>query len=413
MPERLIINHVGVIAHNKILEDYSVVCENGRIIDLLSSNSPVKSTGKTAGKQEQVIDANGGYLVPGFIDLHIHGLLEKLVDNGPDDLSAICRELPRFGVTGFLPSITPKTNTPNTNTPNANECVNLANLAQTAARGAEILGFFLEGHFLKLTGAIRGMTNDYSPDRVENLKKAAGDKTCVFGVSPEIQDILSLLPLMTENSHKQIPAFITHTMADYEQTINAIKAGAKHATHFYDVFPYPGEQEPGVRGCSAVEAVMASPEVSVDFILDGEHVHPGVVKMALACKGPEMVCLITDANLSAGMEPGVYKGIGGTAVTMEYKGGPAREFHGEGKKPGGLTGSSLTMDLAFKNAVKILGLSLPEATALVSANPARVLNLEHERGRIEKDFRADFSIMDKDLNIVSCYTGGKCVYTVS
>lgn len=388
--ERLIVANAAVVSHDRILEGFSVICEDRRIADVLPANS-LKTGFKAEG---QVFDAGGFYLVPGFIDLHIHGLKGKLVDNGGDDLAAICRELPRYGVTAFLPTVTP----------GANECEALRELSNARTQGAEVLGFFLEGHFLKLTGAIRGLKNDYTFERVEALKSALGSRRGIFGISPEIPGICSLLPRMCEG---EVPAFITHTRASYEETEKAIEAGATHATHFYDVFPYIGEQEAGVRGCGTVEAIMAAPAASVDFILDGEHVHPGAVKMALACKGLDKVCLITDANLNAGMEPGVYKGISGTDIVMKHPGGPAREFTGDNRESGGLVGSGLTMNLALKNAVKMLGLSLPEATALCSGNPARVLGLDSERGKIAKGFRADFVLLDRELSVEACFIAGK------
>jgi N-acetylglucosamine-6-phosphate deacetylase len=388
MGERLIIAPVSAAAGDRLLEDQALLCEGGRILELL----PAERAG--AGILGERVDGRGRYLVPGYIDLHIHGHGGRLADRGREDIEAISRELPRRGVTGFLPTLTPQDD----------EEAALAALAGAESPGAEILGFFLEGHFLALTGAIRSLRPDYSLRRVEGLKKALGGRRGIFGVSPEIPGIRSLLPLMTEGG---TPAFITHTGAGYEETERAIDAGARHATHFYDVFPYPGEQEPGVRGCGAVEALLARPEASVDFILDGEHVHPGAVKMALACKGPRKVCLISDANLNAGMEPGVYLGISGTRVVMSYPGGPAREYRGEGRAPGGLVGSGLTLDLAVKNAVRLLGLSLPEAVNLASANPAGVLGLDHERGRIAPGFRADFSLLEQDLSVGACYVGGK------
>ena len=406
MQGRLVITHASVVGRDRILEDHTVICEGDRISEVFPSQSAEeKERSFDPATDLDIMDAKGAYLTPGFIDLHIHGLKGKLAGNGPDDLSGMCRELPGFGVTAFLPSITP----------DDKECETLANLARTKTVGAEVLGFFLEGHFLKLTGAIRGMKSDYTAERVKALKTALGNRRAVFGVSPEIPGITSLIPIMAKGG---APVFITHTMANYEETEKAIEAGARHATHFYDVFPYPGEQEPGVRGCGAVEAIMANPDVTVDFILDGEHVHPGAVKMALACKGLEKVCLITDANLNAGMEPGIYKGIGGTDIEMKYKGGPAREWHQpteygsfpNAAKPGGLTGSGLTLDLALRNAVKMLGLSLPQAAALVSRNPARVLGLDHERGVIEKGYRADFSLLDRDFMVKACYIAGKQAY---
>jgi N-acetylglucosamine-6-phosphate deacetylase len=197
------------------------------------------------------------------------------------------------------------------------------------------------------------------------------------------------------------PPFITHTKATSEETCRAIEAGAHHATHFYDVFPYIGEQEPGVRGCGTVEALLSYPEASLDFILDGEHVHPGVVKMALACKPFEKICLATDANVNAGMPPGLYDGIDGVKVLMKYPGGPARDA-----ESGGLTGSGLSLDIAVKNAVKLLGLPLHQAVAMASAHPAKVLGLERRLGRIESGFSADFSLLDHEFNVKACYIGG-------
>jgi N-acetylglucosamine-6-phosphate deacetylase len=387
--ERLIIEHADVITGDRILEDHTVVCEDGLIVGIAPS---------APNAQGLKVDARGRYLAPGYIDLHIHGYGGKLVEHGLEDLEAICRELPSHGVTGFLPTVCPIA---------GDEMALLENLAKIQSKGTVPLGFFLEGHFLALTGAIKNMKSDHTLRRVEGIKKALGSHKAVFGISPEIPGIGALLPCMTEGA---LPAFITHTRATYEETEKAIDAGARHATHFYDVFHYIGDKEGGVRGVGTVEAIMSHPEVSVDFILDGEHVHPGAVKMALSCKGPDKVCLITDANLNAGYKPGVYSGIGGTEIIMEYPGGPAREYAGSGQKPGGLVGSGLTMDLAVKNAVKLLGLPLENAVAMASANPAKVLGLENKLGKIAKGYEANFSLFDKDFSVTACYINGKKCY---
>jgi N-acetylglucosamine-6-phosphate deacetylase len=386
--ERLIIEQANVISGGRILENHTVICEDGLIAGVVPS---------APNAQGHKVDARGRYLAPGYIDLHIHGYGGKLIDKGREHLEAICRELPSHGVTGFLPTVCPIA---------GDEIALLEDLAKVQSKGAVPLGFFLEGHFLALTGAIKNMKSDHTPRRVERIKKALGSHKAVFGISPEIPGIVSLLPGMTEGG---LPAFITPTKATYEETEKAIEAGARHATHFYDVFHYIGDQEGGVRGVGTVEAVMSHPGVSVDFILDGEHVHPGAVKMALACKGPDKVCLITDANLNAGYKPGVYRGIGGTEIIMEYSGGPAREYAGPGQKPGGLSGSGLTLDLAVKNAVKFLGLPLEKAVAMASANPAKVLGLENRIGKIETGYEANFSLLDKDYSVTACYIKGELV----
>jgi N-acetylglucosamine-6-phosphate deacetylase len=370
-----------------------------------------------------VLDAMGQYLVPGYLDLHIHGLRGRLIGDGPEALAAVAQALPAYGVTGFLPTLTPS----------PDECGALERLSRSLSRAqgaqngenaaagafastpagalasvpANVLGFFLEGHFLALTGAISGVRPEYTMARARRLLEAAAPYAAIFGISPEIPGIQKLLPELTRGG---VPAFITHTRASYEETAMAIELGARHATHFYDVFPYPGEKEPGVRGCGAVEALLAAPQASLDFILDGEHVEPGAVKMALACKRRGMVSLITDANVNAGLEPGAYSGIGGRQIIAEYAGGPAREY--DQGKVGGLVGSGLTMDLAVRNAVRLLGLPLHEAVAMASANPARVLGLGR-KGRVEKGCDADFSLLDEALNVSACFVGGRQAYARS
>ncbi len=245
-------------------------------------------------------------------------------------------------------------------------------LSRAAVTGSQILGFHLEGPFLTLTGALpKEALGKADPERVERLIEACRPYPAVFSVSPDFDGILDLLPIMTRGG---TPAFMTHTAATVEQTAAAIDAGVRHATHFYNVFPVPPEKEPGARPCGAVEAVLADPRVSVDFILDGEHVAPVACRMALACKGTEGVALISDANVGAGLPPGRTYRFADYGVTFAYEGGPAR-MGADGPIPGALAGSGLTLDAALRNAVRMLDLDLPKAVALVSSTPARILGL--------------------------------------
>ncbi len=391
----LCIEHAAVVTKDSILEGYGVYCRDGKI------HSLVPPGGKKPFAPEVSVDAGGAYLFPGCIDLHIHGTYNKMVDTGKQDLEALCSILPRYGVTGFLPTVTPM--------PDPQDDLRLLReLAQAKSEGTQILGLFLEGYFLFLTGAIANLPKEHTLERVEALKHAAAPFPCVFAVSPELPGVEKLLPSMSE----RYPAFITHTKATVDQTKAAIQAGARHATHFYNVFPYPGDQEGGVRGCGAVEAIMADPRVTVDFILDGEHVHPVAVEMALACKGHDSVALITDANINAGMPPGRYRGIGNRDVDVAYDGAPARmvEIYHEGQTAGGLAGSGLTMDRVLRNAVKFLGIDLPLASRMLAGNPARILGLDDVKGQIAEGYDADFSLLDENLQVVSCWIAGEQKY---
>jgi N-acetylglucosamine-6-phosphate deacetylase len=271
------------------------------------------------------------------------------------------------------------------------------------AEGACVLGFHLEGPFLTLAGALpREALAGADLARAERLIEAVAPQRAVFSISPEFPGIGTMIPKMRAGG---APVFMTHTGASVAETQAAIEAGARHATHFYDVFPVPPETDPGVRPCGAVEAILADPRVSVDFILDGVHVDPVAVQMALECKGPDRVCLISDAMVGAGLPCGLYR-FGNKQVCFTVAGGPARELTAEGK-PGGLAGSGLTLDVAVRNAVRLLGLDLPLAIRMASANPATVLGLSASKGRIAVGYDADLVLFDRDLRVQRAWVGGR------
>jgi len=215
-----------------------------------------------------------------------------------------------------------------------------------------------------------------------------------------------LLPMMMVYG---IPAFVTHTIAEHQEAQRAIDLGATHATHFYDVFPYKESNEAGVRWCGSVEAFYSNRHTTLDFVLDGEHVDPIAVKMAIVCKGVEKISLITDANSCSGLPPGKYSGIMGYPVEVFYEGGPARLTE-ESHNPGCIAGSGLTMEKAVKNAVKFLGVSIPDAIRMASTNPASVLRLSAKKGRIKCGYDADFIILTNELDVAACVVGGRLIY---
>lgn len=345
----------------------------------------------------KVLDLGNSYIAPGYIDLHTHGIHYSRVDNGPEDLAGMCRIFPQYGVTGFLPTVIPP--------PPGKDVAFLTMLSNAITEGTEILGFHLEGPFLKLTGAIMAKAlSDTNISRVESLINAAKPYRVIFSVSPDVEGIEVLLPVMTSNN---TPVFMTHTAATVKQTQAAIESGVRHATHFYDVFPCPDVQDPGVRPCGAVEAVLADTRVSVDFILDGVHVDPVAVKMAMLCKsdGPGCVCLITDSNMGAGLEPGRYSPWDDYEIEFAYKGSPARQV-----KDNTLAGSGLTMDQAVKNAVKWLDVDLPEAVKMASTNPAKVLGLGNRKGKLSEGYDADLVILDENFNVLQTWIAGNCFF---
>ena len=218
----LLIKNANLILLNEIAEHCDVYCKNGKILNVNHAKN------KSYETIENVVDASGKYLSPGFIDVHIHGLHEYAIEGSPDDLSSICKLLPRYGVTGFLPTLTL------TSLPKGRDADYLASLAKVKSEGAQILGFHLEGPFIALTGAgLPEALSGVDTERAKALIEAAKPFRVIFSISPDLDGIQELLPVVTQNN---TPAFITHTRANVKQTQAAIALGAKHATHFYDVF---------------------------------------------------------------------------------------------------------------------------------------------------------------------------------
>ena len=392
----LIIDHACVVAENAILPDSAVEIGGGRILRV----RPADGDGSVPAGAARV-DAGGRFLAPGFIDLHIHGLHQHLVNHNPADLAAAAAILPRYGVTGFLPTVCPL--------PPGRDAAALRALAEAAsgAAGARVLGFHLEGPFLTLTGAIsKDSLGPADPARVDALMAAAAPFPAIFSIAP---DMPGIEPLIRRMARSGAPVFMTHTAATVAETQRAIAAGACHATHFYDVFPVPPVTEGGVRPCGAVEAILAAPRVSVDFILDGVHVDPVAVQMALQCKGPDRVCLITDAMVGTGLPPGRYS-FGGQEVIFAEPGAPARLVGSPTHKGGGLSGSGLTLNLAVRNAVQMAGTSLPQAVRMASANPAQVLGLAGSKGRLLPGYDADLVLFDEAFGVQQTWIAGASVF---
>ncbi|SDC46986.1 N-acetylglucosamine-6-phosphate deacetylase [Niabella drilacis] len=360
-------------------------------------NGKIRAVGEAFNAEEanmQLIEVGEAFVVPGFIDLHMHGIHQYLIDNGPADLKQIAQIILQYGITSFLPTVCPRRE--------GEDISFLKTLAVVQSEGANILGFHLEGPFIKLTGSLVANTiAKADPARVKALIDAAKPYRSVFSISPDLDHVTDIIPLMAADN---TPVFMTHTAANVEQTRAAIALGASHATHFYDVFPCPPVTEPGVRPCGIVEAILADEQISVDFILDGVHVDPIAVKMAMVCKanGPGRVCLITDSNIGAGLHAGRFVFGENGEVEIAYKGAPVRKT-----ADNTLAGSGLTMDQAVRNAMQYLEIGLPEAVTMASANPARVLGVSDKKGKIEAGFDADMVVLDADYNVVQTWVSGE------
>ena len=213
---------------------------------------------------DEVVDGGGHLLTPGLIDLHVHGIEHFSFDNGSDDLLSAARCFAKYGVTTVLPTLVP-----------SRDRSMLDKLSEAASvmdkvEGVSMPGVHLEGPFTAIPGAgCDVLSGDCG--LLDEILSACGGRVAVMSLSPDTENIIPVIERLCE---KNIVPFVTHTRASVQQSRAAIAAGARHATHLYDVFPIPAENDPGVRPAGAVEVYMESPSATVDFIADGCHVDP-------------------------------------------------------------------------------------------------------------------------------------------
>jgi len=381
----LLIRNVRFVEPGQSVRSGDVLVHNGRIV----------ATGSTGGAAQvaDVIDGGGRLLSPGLIDVHTHGIMHSLYEAGPDDLRAASRELGRFGVTTVLPTIVPQIRD--------GWLDRLAEIAAAIPTASEVCipGLHIEGPFMAVGGAAcPTLPGDLG--LLEQILSASAGRIAVMSVSPDTPNIL---PIIRRLRQEKITVFLTHTRAEVEETEAALDAGAVHATHFYDVFYAPAEKEPGARPVGAVEAILADPRASVDFIADGVHVHPTAIRAAVAAKTWAGVVLITDSNIGAGLPAGVYD----TPWGFQVKVAPNDAARHATKNF--LAGSALTMDRGMANLLRWLKLPPEQVWAMGTLNPARLLGLER-KGRLAPGADADLVLWDEDLTAARTWVRGISVY---
>ena len=379
----LLITDVRLVHPGREIVAGDVLARGGRIV----AAGVVPAAADTRGATR--IDGGGRLLTPGLIDLHTHGVMHSLYESGPDGLRAAARELGRFGVTTVLPTIVPQIR--------EGWIERLAEIAAAlpSVRGVHIPGLHLEGPFMAVGGAACP-TLPGDLELLDRILAACGGQLAAMSLSPDAPGIIQVIHRLRK---KNIAVFLTHTRANVEQTEAALAAGATHATHFYDVFYPPAETDPGVRPVGAVEAILADPHATVDFIADGVHVHPTAIRAAIAAKTWAGVVLITDSNIGAGLPAGVYDTPWGYQVRVSPE-TAARHI-----TKNFLAGSALTMDRGMANLQRWLNLPPERIWAMGTLNPARVLGLTR-KGRLEPGADADLVLWEDDCRPRQTWVAG-------
>lgn len=350
----------------------------------------------TIGKNEEGLQElpEEYVVVPGFIDEHVHGAAgSDAMDGTMEDLGKIANALASEGTTAFL--ATTMTQSPE-NITKALKAVK-AYRELSPESGAEILGVHLEGPFISKDFVGAQPIEYVAKPSVEVFKKyqdASGDCVRIVTLAPEVEGSTELIKYLVSQN---IVASIGHTNATYADVKKAVEAGATNLTHTYNAMKPLHHREVGTVGSGFL-----FDELNCECICDGIHVSGPAIQLLHKNKPADKMTLITDAMRAKHMPDGVSE-LGGQVVIV--KNGEARLENGT------LAGSVLKMNNAVKNVMKFLNLPLEEVVKLASQNPAKNLGVLDQMGSIKEGKRADFVILDKDLNVVQTVRNGKVIYT--
>ncbi len=345
--------------------------------------------GNPLSPEAQIVDLGGCTAVPGFIDIHTHGGSGVDVNSADEaGFDRISRFFASNGVTGWLCSVL--TDTRETTL----KILDTARRAMGSVTGAALLGVHLEGPFLspEYKGAMPlELLRHGDYELYREYQEASGGNVRYITVAPEVEGVLDAIPKIS----REIPVAIGHSGADYETAIAAIEAGAASCTHTFNAMGLFHQHRPAIMG-----AVLERP-IYCEAICDGRHLHPGTVRMLLACKGWDKVVAITDSIEAAGLPDGNYKlGINDVVVV-----------NGDAllASTGVRAGSTLTSIEALRNIMRFTGAGLERALPLLTENPAALLGLK-TKGRLEPGYDADITVLDGALNVRATYVAGELVY---
>jgi N-acetylglucosamine-6-phosphate deacetylase len=376
-----------IVTPFQLLQDKMVIIEKGKIVTI---TDPDKKSFTV--KNIEVIEAQDKFLVPGFIDTHVHGGGgADIMDGEYESIKQIALTHSRFGTTVFLPT------TMTMSKEKIIKSLQSVNEAKTKGTGtAEILGVHLEGPYInpEKKGAqkeedIKG----FSIEEFLEFNQASGNLIRLVTIAPEIPGAIEFIHWL----HRQgIIVSAGHTNATYQQMQEAIKAGLTHITHLFNAMRGLHHREPGVVGEALTE-----PGLTTEVIADGIHIHPIILKMIHQMKGAGKVILVTDAMKATGLPEGIYD-LGGQKVMV--KGEQAK------LEDDTLAGSVLTMNKAVHNMVTKAGIPLPEAVQMASYNPAKLLGIADKKGTLEPGKDADIVILNKNFETELTMVSGQVVF---
>lgn len=335
---------------------------------------------------EEVLEADGLYAVPGLTDLHFHGCVGyDFCDGTHEAFRAIADYEAANGITSIVPA---------TMTFSEEQLAEICSAAASykSETGAILCGINMEGPFI--CPAKKGAQNGkyiHKPDieMFRRLQAASGNLVKLVDIAPEEEGSMEFI----ETLHDEVGISLAHTTADYDTALKAYNAGARQATHLYNAMPAFSHRAPGVIG-----AACDSPHCRVELICDGVHIHPSVVRTTFKMFGDDRVILISDSMMATGLTDGDYS-LGGQAVKVVGNLATLAD--------GTIAGSATNLMDCVRTAVKKMGISLESAIKCAAVNSAKAAGIYDKYGSITPGKVANLVLLDKDLNLKGVYLKGE------
>jgi len=379
---KILIKGGTLITPGRLLEEHDILVEETGIL-------AIESRGVISSAEIEV-DARDMWVVPGFIDLHIHG------SNGFDTMDAtrealhgIAEFVAKHGVTSYLPT------TISAPAESISDVLEVIRNCPRPGNGAIHLGIHIEGPYLnqRYKGAQPSQhIRSVNPEEYEDWI-LPGLPVVMVTLAPENDEALAFI---NKGRNAGIIFAVGHSEADYERVLHAADLGLTHASHLFNGMPPFHHRKPGIIG-----AVLTDNRLLPQIIADGVHLHPATVKLVVSSKGIGKTILITDATRGTGLGDGNY--LLGDQVIHINKGIARTE-------EGSLAGSTLTMDLAIKNTMEFTGLSLQEVVTMATLTPATSVGLGDRKGVLAVGADADLVLLDRDYRIRMTMVSGRIVY---
>ena len=356
------------------------------------------NTGRAGVTAERAFD--GAYITPGLIDLQINGAVGYDFTRQPDSVANVAEALPRWGVTGFLPTfITAPLDV-------YQEAFRVVK-ESSGPGSALVLGLHFEGPYLN--PAYRGahdpdLIREPSLAEVRQLLQAQSDSPTSLRMVTLAPEQPGALDVIRELVGRGVLVAVGHSGATYEETGRAFEAGAGCVTHLFNAIPALHHRRPGPVG-----AALEADQIVVNLIVDGVHLHPAVVGLIYRLKGWQGITLVTDAIGGMGMPAGQYDLAGQSVIVDETSARLA-------DAPDTLAGSILTLNRALRNMVEFTGCPPHEAVAMATLGPARLLGLDRQnpsgpaKGRLAPGYDADIAVFSPDFEPLLTLVGGQVAF---